>query len=235
MVIFTDDTFKYEYDLLQSNSNDFKCIKEFFDITTTNTKIKILQIHKVSETNAPKSLNKKRKNLMLFHGTNGQGVEGILKKGFKNSQDGKFGKGVYMTECPNVALSYSRGMPKNQSNKIRFIFVNEVLQSETLKTLSRKNFSDKNAKHKPPFEKYINFEGSQQLTEADYKEDAHGRRYRNVPHTLNSHLDEYVADESITVPRYLIEVEDMNTEKIIGFLNLLGMNSLNTKSIVILD
>ena len=106
-----------------------------------------------------------------------------------------------------------------------------MLQSETLKTLS----FGRDAKHEHPFEKYINFEGSQQLTEADYKEDAHGRRYRNVPHTLNSHLDEYVADESITVPRYLIEVEDMNTEKIIGFLNLLGMNSLNTKSIVILD
>ena len=47
-----------------------------------------------------------------------------------------------------------------------------------------------------PFEVHV-FEGSQKLTEADYKEDAFGRKYRNVSVIgWAGELDEYVADQS---------------------------------------
>ena len=37
---------------------------------------------------------KNSKNLMLYHGTSEKGATGILKKGFRNSEKGWFGKGV---------------------------------------------------------------------------------------------------------------------------------------------
>ena len=83
MVIITDDTFKYDFELLDSNSDEFKCIKEFISVTSTDYLQKILQIHKVFETNQTKTSEVKRNNLMLFHGTNQKGVERILKEGFQ--------------------------------------------------------------------------------------------------------------------------------------------------------
>ena len=71
----------------------------------------------MSETAPTSSVNEKRNNLMLFHGTNDKGVESILKKGFKYSEKSWFGKGVYMTDCSTVAVSYSRGDKNSQSNK----------------------------------------------------------------------------------------------------------------------
>ena len=44
---------------------------------------------------------------MLFHGTDERNVNGILNKGFVNSAQGMFGKGVYMTESANTARIHS--------------------------------------------------------------------------------------------------------------------------------
>ena len=172
----------------------------------------------MSETAPTSSVNEKRNNLMLFHGTNDKGVESILKKGFKNSEKSWFGKGVYMTDCSTVAVSYSRVDKKCQNNKIKFVFVNEVLKSETLKTsvFSYADVkSDKYTKPKHQFEQHA-FLQTQQITKDHYKEDAHGRRYRNVFNNFNSPLDEFVADESITIPRYLIEIEDVIKDKLLS-------------------
>ena len=218
MVIITDDTFQYDFELLDSSSDEFKCIKEFISVTSTDYLQKLLQIHKVFETNPTKTSEVKRNNLMLFHGTNEKGVEGILKEGFKNSEKGWFGKGVYMTDCSSVAVSYSRGDKKCQNNKIRFVFVNEVLKSETLKTsvFSYADVkSDKYTKPKHQFEQHA-FMQTQQITKDNYKKDADGRRYRNVAHNSNSSQDEFVADESITIPRYLIEIKDVIEDKLLS-------------------
>ena len=225
MVIITDDTFKYDFEPLDSSSDEFKFIKDFINITATISLEKVLQIHKVFETSPTNSVGKKRNNLMLFHGTNERGVEGILKEGFKNSENGWLGKGVYMTDCSTVAVSYSRVDKKCQNNKIKFVFVNEVLKSETLKTsvFSYADVkSDKYTKPKHQFEQHA-FMQTQQITKDNYKKDADGRRYRNVAHNSNSSQNEFVADESITIPRYLVElnlaIEFEHLEKLISFIN----------------
>ena len=219
MVIITDDTFKYDFELLDSSSDEFKCIKEFISVTSTDYLQKLLQIHKVFETNPTKTSEVKRNNLMLFHGTNEKGVERILKEGFKNSEKGCFGKGVYMTDCSTIAVNYSSRVTSNRSNKIRFVFVNEVLKSDTLKTfVFGKHPPVTDIKPKNPFEKHV-YLATQQVTKDYYKKDALGRKYRNVPHNSNSSQDEFVADESITVPRYLVEFEDKSAEKFMSFLN----------------
>ena len=59
------------------------------------------------------------------------------------------------------------------------------------------------------FSKHIN-ESILQATEENYREDHKGRKYRNIGHeyinsiTNGSANDEYVAEESVTIPRYLI-------------------------------
>ena len=84
-MIITEDTFKYDFESLDSGSDEFKFIKKFIKVTKFITVIKlgkILQIHKVFEKRSTSSVDEKRNNLMLFHGTNKKGVEGILKEGF---------------------------------------------------------------------------------------------------------------------------------------------------------
>ena len=42
--------------------------------------------------------------------------------------------------------------------------------------------------------------------DANYKRDKKGRKYRNIEHYDESACIEYVADESVTKPRYLIVI-----------------------------
>ena len=59
------------------------------------------------------------------------------------------------------------------------------------------------SKPKHSFEKHF-FEGSHQPTIKDYKEDTLGRKYRNIEVKGISKKDEYLADESLVIPRHLI-------------------------------
>ena len=120
-----------------------------------------------------------------------------------------------MTECSSRANVYT-GCSTNGSEKVNYsvdkiyayIFVNEVLQSEKLQTFEyvMLNVQDNSTKHEDKFRKYVQKVPSNkklpEATKKDYKEDLHGRRYRNIP--IYKQNDEYVADETITVPRYLI-------------------------------
>ena len=165
-----------------------------------------------------KAADEKRSNLMLFHGTSKIGAEGILNEGFKNSESGWFGSGVYMSECSSTAFMYTQ---RNtiyyfQKGKLNFFFVNEVFESEKLLTFEFDNIFDienNNTPLKNSFNKHIrNFNGkkSPQITQEDYKKDVEGRLYRNVPVHKYSVYDEFVAEANVTIPRYLILIE---TEK----------------------
>ena len=92
---------------------------------------------------------------MLFHGTSEKGATGILKEGFRNSEKGWFGKGVYMTDCSCTAFNYA-SMAEDNSN-IRYIFVNEVLVSEKMQIFEfDQNYAKEvSTKPKHPFEKHV--------------------------------------------------------------------------------
>ena len=227
MDIITDKTFKYSLKGLDFKEEEFKFIKDFVYLTVdpfvsfeTKYLIKDFRIHRVIENNPTKTEYVKNNNLMLFHGTNKTGAAGVLKTGFKNSESGYFGKGVYMTECSDTAFDYT-GIPADCVKGTKFfnyIFVNEVLESEKLQAYSF-NASDaldmdedNTAELMHPFEKHFKC-SSPQPTKEDYKEDVLGRKYRNVKISGLSLLDEYVADEKITVPRYLIALETERKEE----------------------
>ena len=208
----TNNLLKYKHEELSSNSEEYKFVKNFFDTTKLVSEFvrqmpTDFKVYNIIENQPTKVLSEKRKNLMLFHGTSSKGIEGILKEGFKNSVKGLFGKGVYMTDCSSSACYWSN--IRMEGNENSYIFVNEVLESEKLLTFEHESstqqllqgFQHSTPKH--PFEKH-EIKQSHHITELDYKEDDLGRRYRNVPHNLSSYNDEYIADESLVVPRYLI-------------------------------
>ena len=208
----TEKAYKYKWEKLDCDSVEHKIVKDFYD-TTTFTSIRSLpdlppvyyNVYKIVESNPTKNFKEKQNNLMLFHGTSSKGVKGILTEGFKNSTKGWFGKGVYMTDCSYIARSYCFGM-----DGFNYVFVSEVLKSDKLQTFKYGRYDNMSGKlcdhdYKPKhlFEKHI-FEGSQKLTEKDYKKDDQGRKYRNIKVKDKSADDEYVADENLVVPRYLI-------------------------------
>ena len=211
MEIITNKSYKYGVIRLQPESEEFKTVQEFFDKSRIFESVPDMEqvlnfcLFKVFE-NKPTKV-KHQNNLMLLHGTSEKYVNGILKKGFLNSEKGWYGRGVYMTDCVNIARNYSKS---KFSSKYQCIFVNEVLESEKLQTfefesiLSIKDVND--VTDICQFHKHINRK-SPQLVETEYKKDFLGRRYRNVACDFNNIQDEYVARSGVTIPRYLIAFE----------------------------
>ena len=163
----TDKNFKYDLEKLDSTSEEFIFVEQFYDTTgviktAKNSLIKATEngsqvikpeIYKVIENNPIKSVDEKSNNLMLFHGTKWKHVDGILKEGFKNSKKGGCGKGVYMTDFSSTALRYT-----NYCTSCKPIFVNKVLESEKLQTLGfdiSKTMKDIDTTLKHPFNKRI--------------------------------------------------------------------------------
>ena len=88
------------------------------------------------------------------------------------------------------------------------MFVNEVLQSQKPQTFwhpDKGEMKDVDIAPEHPFEKHFFWE-CPETKENDYRVDALGRRYRNVENDCDSRDAEYLADESIVAPRYLIEI-----------------------------
>ena len=224
MNIKTDKYFKYDYEKLDPTLEEFKFLKETFLTTSFGLPIDIIangfHIYKVNERNFVKTAVKKRINLMLYHGTSKKGATCILKEGFRNSEKGWFGKGVYMTDCSNTAFIYSFRADMNSSNRLEFIyailagqfsndgyiFVNEVLESEKMQTFEfdPENTKDLSIQPKHQFKRHI-CRSNLQPTEKNYMVDFEGRRY--IKAQEDNIRDEYIAEASVVIPRYLIVLE----------------------------
>ena len=217
MDIQTDKSYKYDYEKLDPASEEFNFLNETFMSTFLfkgNTGTEVAHIYKVNERNNVKTAVKPVSNLMLYHGTSEKGATGILKEGFRYSEKGWFGKGVYMTDCLCTALNYSKQLNVRAHNF--YTFVNEVLESETLQTFTFDynviyKRGDVTTLPKNQFEKYF-LKSSPQPTKEDYIVDVEGRRYINT--SKRSPSDEYIAEASITIPRYLIVLKRKQNRQI---------------------
>ena len=233
MDIVTDNSFKYNLKKLEPNAKEYDFIKDFFYLTThpyvtfkNDYQLKTFRIYKVRENVTTSAEGEKRNNLMLFHGTHKEGAAGILKEGFRNSESGWFGRGVYMTDCSDTAFVYAstcRNVVDDVIGRyLSYVFVNEVLESEKLRTFTFEGHElekdeDNDAELMYPFELHVDVD-SRQPGEGDYKEDSLGRKYRNIEIDPEwSHYDEFIADEKITVPRYLIALETVEKRRKINF------------------
>ena len=171
-----------------------------------------VDIWKLEDTILPVSFEEYSGNLMLLHGTSDINATEILKKGFVNSQYGYFGKGLYMTECSDMACHYSnRKMswkPESRYETVtNCIFYNEVIGSQYLDIKKYDSYMDlKNifdhANH--PFRKYMHKSSPETIKQFDYTTDDQARYYRCKKMTASSLADEYVADAVLIKPRYLI-------------------------------
>ena len=211
MDIITNKSYKFGVSRLQPESEEFKTVKEFFDKSRIFENVPAMEpifnfcLFKVFEYRPTKV--KHQNNLMLLHGTSENFVNGILKNGFLNSKNGWYGKGVYMTDCVNIARTYSKA---KCFSKYQCIFVNEVLESEKLQIIKFESILSikdvNNVADICQFHKHINRK-SPQPAETDYKKDSLGRKYRNVACDFKNIQDEYVARSEVTIPRYLIAFE----------------------------
>ena len=151
---------------------------------------------------------------MLFHGKSRKNASGILQYGYKNSEEGLFGAGVYNTECTDQAIHYSDNQTIKQGGYYEselFVFVNEMLNSEEWERIT---FRDYNSYYVNPLtnspglhlSKYHRHVNSPKPTVEDYKRDVNGRKYRCTATSKWSLCDEFVADSSLVKPRYMIKL-----------------------------
>ena len=88
----------YGVEIISPDSEEFKRVKEFFDdcryekYCYDKFTVQNFQIFRVIENNPVETLNEKRNNLMLFHGTKQYNVHSILENGFTSSEKGWYGK-----------------------------------------------------------------------------------------------------------------------------------------------
>ena len=164
----------------------------------------------MNESNSKRNIEEHKDNLMLYHGTTHTSSRGILEKGFKNStkQKSYFEVGLYMTECSDVAMDYSNrpNWYKTSSKRLLYVFLNEVLNSKELQTVSFTKYGRQKNPTQHAFARYAHIK-SPKPTENDYVCDEKGRRYRNTPIGRWSEDDEFVVDASCVKPRFLFELK----------------------------
>ena len=110
--------FKYKLELLKNDNSDLKLLKEslslneLYDWKTNNT----VTLYRVISTDncSTESKNSHYTQYLLLHGTKPPNVEGILKTGFKPSEKGSYGPGVYITNSIKCAYGYARGIAREQ-------------------------------------------------------------------------------------------------------------------------
>ena len=215
-----DRNFKYGLKEMVSTTDDYKLIKKAFEVTIRNCTVETHKIYRVKQRVSDNSSKQKNDNMLLFHGTNLESAVGILKGGFKPTTIGKFGPGVYLTESPSCAVSYTVAKTYNfryydyrhynydKKQKFLFsIFVNEVLESDTLKIVKydeRKNYH-LNEKRENQFEKYIVKGAIERDSDETFEKDSKGTKIRTSPAKERDDSNHYVCHENYVLPRYLIQ------------------------------
>ena len=119
---------------LDSETNTFSgtALKKHRGLKDKNTVYKMYRVRTAVDVVA-QSETSNNSNILLLHGTRGQNIEGILKEGFKPSQDGRFGPGVYLTNSFRMASRYGNCFVNDElvPKKMMYLFVNKVRQTVT--------------------------------------------------------------------------------------------------------
>ena len=203
----------YSLQEMVSTNDDYILIKKCFEAANLDgvRKANISKVYRVvkrGETSEQKS-----DNLMLFHGTTCDSSIGIIEEGFKPSNQGIYGPGVYMTENSRLAEMYSmhkRYMNLSNSNVkggFMFIFLNEILQSEKIEKIEvEKHIKGKTASpRKHQFEKYVIKGTAKKHSVETYEQDSNGRKLRTYAPGKAGTNNYFVCHENFVVPRYLIQ------------------------------
>ena len=144
--------FKYKLEQLESSDSEFKIFEGSlnleraqngnsslqFKLNETKLKLKddktTLKIYRVIPTAkvSTQSSSSSSSQVLLLHGTKAPNVEGILKTGYKPSQKGSRGAGVYLTDSIDYAYNYGNCFAQEQGTvkKFSYVFVNKIKQAD---------------------------------------------------------------------------------------------------------
>ena len=207
-----DASKKYNIRSLRSTTEKYKILIQCFNSSIVKDygplyTIEEIKIYRVRETNSENFSDKNNNNLVLYHGTSFNNSAGILKNGFRISQRGYYGQGVYLTECTDLAIHYSRRQNNiSGSNEKNYVFMNEVFNKNDLKTPVFP-ISTNVSSTSPLTHSLIKYEFKRSLNKSKkhYIFDSNGLKYRSSPVNIWSSMDEYVTAADSLKPRYLFE------------------------------
>ena len=215
---------KEKYNLLdlQHDDEDLQLIRDAFNASegvkgTTTESVSFLGAKKIVPNNQDDP-TKEKETFMLFHGTDDQNVEQILKDGFKVGEDPingrKFGDGIYLSACSGFAAKFSNRMrdmiPSSMFYKKGVMLVCKVKGSEDFheSVPTKENSKDSETKT------LVNYAGKYGVDENNVGVDSRGNKInkggfvqRKLDRTFyHGEYDEYVVkDPSLVVPAYLVE------------------------------
>ena len=215
-----------KYDLLemQQDDEDLKLIKDAFNASegiqgTATEKISFLGAKKIVPSNNSE-FTSDRETCMLFHGTDDQNVQEILKDGFKVLKDPtngrKFGDGIYLSACSGFAAKFSNRMrnliPSTMFYKKGVMLVCKVKSSDDFhETIPTEEPTLENAKSS---QMLVNYAGKYGVNENNVGYDSCGNKINKggffqrelEDRFYHDEYDEYVVkDPSLVVPAYLVE------------------------------
>ena len=221
--------FKYKLEILDTDDSDYKVLKSsvtpnyklvhrFMNVTRLdeNYKTKGLKIFRVLPTD--KTLTEsKTSNLskfLLLHGTKAPNVEGILKTGYKPSQSGYYGPGVYLTDSFKYAHVYAKCFAQEQGmvKKFSYFFVNQINQTDVRgrtdkfrPTISYKKYLD----NKPIVKVFSEYKKSFTFGELPQIDGRNGNILQGTFQLGKLEKEKIIlAHHDLIVPSYLIEIEE---------------------------
>ncbi len=92
--------------------------------------------------------NKKLKFNRIYHGTSQANAEKIKSDGFKDSEHGVYGSGVYASTSRNVARRYSRDSGGGRKNYVDSGVVSSIIPSNKVKTIRQSSPESQEGRNK---------------------------------------------------------------------------------------
>ena len=206
----------YYLEALAESSRDYQLIEKSFNNTgktflnmSKRSELIIEKVYRIRSRRPKKVINSSK--ILVFHGTPRKNVPGILTSGFKSSETGRFGPGVYHSNFVGKSLLYSSFSsffpPFLGGNEDFFIFVNEL----PIKYLYEKSVEESPETY---CRKYLCTDDEQPEV---YERDSDGS-FINVAIERNYDHPEFVASSNIVVPKYFVHAKEVET-KLVKRLN----------------
>ena len=199
---------KFRLELLAEDNNDFQVIKKSFDNTKHwsvgyESVFKIEKIYRVKQNN-PKTEDVGGSGFLVFHGTKGRNLPGILEKGFMESTGGRYGRGVYHSNFFAKCSPYAEPSPFfNNNDDARFYFINHIPNKHLSHFFPESDEFPGRPSKTISYCKKVVMEPRQM---EEYKCDSNGS-FINVAADVVTNLPEYLASSNIVTPKYLVHAK----------------------------
>ena len=222
--------FKYKLELLQNGDKDFKILKESInptfkrDFAAKNIVSNIYRVTDNTETEPKTHTDKKSKinspsDLLLLHGTKEQNVNDILKEGFKPSDDGARGPGIYLKNNyeDTARNSYCYVNEEGCIKRMVYLFACQVKHANDSKAQKKLEANSK-VKKSPKTKNFKSLRTKIFLTSKSYQS-------HNIIKSCNEYIrnqpflnvfDIHLNPVQVSTKETLLDQRDTNLNKIIG-------------------